>query len=187
MVVIDGCHRCPILWLPHLQKDSMVKKFRWLTLTILATEMVFAIVATPAWATQAALNAQIEVIATGLNNPRGLVIDSDGTVLVAEAGRGGGPELCRPGGQNQPWCLGATGAVTKIRHGHQQRIVTGLPSIIPPATGETLGPHDVLRTKLGTLVTIGLGADPALRGPFGSGGRLLGQIVQLRPGCSRAF
>jgi len=165
----------------------MVKKFRSLALVVLATEVVFATVATPAKASQAAAESRIDVIATGLDNPRGLIIDSDRTVLVAEAGRGGGPELCRPGGQNLTWCLGATGAVTKIRRGHQQRIVTGLPSIIAPATGETAGPQDLVLTKSGALVTIGIGADPALRGPFGSGGQLLGQIVRLSRGGPRAF
>ena len=41
-----------------------------------------------------------EVIAEGLDNPRGLAVAHDGTVLVAEAGRGGtGPCITGPEGE----------------------------------------------------------------------------------------
>jgi hypothetical protein len=151
---------------------------RSLFLTALSAATVIAGTAAPAYGTGTPTQTRIDVIATGLDNPRGLTVLDDDVVLVTEAGRGGtGP--CAPGGQNETWCLGATGAVTKVWRGHQRRVATGLPSIIAPTTGETLGPHDILLTSSGALVTIGLGADPALRPPFGPGGRLLAHLVRL--------
>ncbi len=68
-----------------------------------------------------------EVIASGLSSPRHLDFGSDGSLYVAEAGRGGdGP--CFVGGEG-PACYGATGAVTRVsRRGGQVRIVDGLAS-----------------------------------------------------------
>ncbi len=155
----------------------MVKRSLSVPLAVLGAAALVAGAASPAAATGTASPTRIDVIATGLDNPRGLTLDGSGAVLVAEAGRGGtGP--CAPGGQNEVWCLGPTGAVTKVSHGHQQRIVTGLPSIVSP-TGETLGPSDVLATGSGPLATVGFGGDPALRPPFGPGGQLFAHLIRL--------
>src|SRR5688572_25887205 len=73
------------------------------------------------------------VIASGLDNPRGLAFGADGALYVAEAGRGGTSALCAPDpGTGANRCYGPTGAVTRITGiGAQQRVVTGLPSIAP--------------------------------------------------------
>jgi hypothetical protein len=125
----------------------------------------------------------VEVIAGGLDNPRGLTVLHGDTVLVTEAGRGGdGPCIIGAGGAEV--CLGQTGAVTAIRRGHgreyeQHRIAT-LPSLANPA--ETVGPHDVAIGSRGELlVTIGLGAPPASRTQLGSDGAMLGQLVRVKP------
>jgi hypothetical protein len=74
----------------------------------------------------------MQVLATGLDNPRGLIVADDGVVLVTEAGRGGsGP--CIIGAQDLQFCLGATGAVTAVKDGQQRRVVTGLPSLRAPS------------------------------------------------------
>ncbi|MEU2613497.1 ScyD/ScyE family protein [Micromonospora sp. NPDC007271] len=128
----------------------------------------------------------LTVVATGLDNPRGLAVTPRGVVLVAEAGRGGqGP--CIVGGQDQTFCLGATGAITAIQGHDQKRVVTGLPSLGTTNQSEVLGPHDIALTAAGPLVTIGLGTDPARRAQLGPAGVLIGQTVRLGPAGARAF
>jgi hypothetical protein len=100
---------------------------------------------------------------------------------VAEAGRGdSGPCIPAPEGEGMV-CAGATGAVTKVSHGGQRRILSGLPSVASAGTGaEATGPQDVaLRRFGGAYVVVGLGADPARRpevGPLGAG---LGKLYKL--------
>ncbi|HJU47510.1 MAG TPA: ScyD/ScyE family protein [Gaiellaceae bacterium] len=67
--------------------------------------------------------ATITVIADGLNNPRGVTVNRNGAVFVAEAGKAGPQCLAKD------TCLGMTGGVTRWRNGRKDRIVSGLPSI----------------------------------------------------------
>jgi hypothetical protein len=108
-----------------------------------------------------------EVVASGLDNPRGLDVGRWGTVYVAEAGRGGsGP--CVTSEEMGTNCVGASGAVTAIRHGDQHRVLEGLPSIAAPGGNEALGPSDVRLQRFGwAYLTVGLGADPAVRAQLG--------------------
>ncbi|MEU8264349.1 ScyD/ScyE family protein [Micromonospora sp. NPDC048999] len=165
-----------------------------MVLTLRSTSAVvavagFVIASAPAAATAAASKPGVEgltVLATGLDNPRGLAVAPGGVVLVAEAGRGG-PGPCIVGGQDETFCLGATGAITAIQGQHQRRIVTGLPSLGTTNQSEVLGPHDIALTKAGPLVTIGLGTDPARRAQLGPAGALIGQTVRIGPSGARAF
>jgi hypothetical protein len=123
--------------------------------------------------------SSVTVVMTGLDNPRGLALAKDGTLYVAEAGTGGaGP--CAPTGRPAPEdvsCAGNTGAVSRLRHGAQKRIVTGLPSSAHPtlAGAQASGPQDVsLRARGGLYVAVGLGGGPAYRATLGEGfGRLI--------------
>ena len=84
---------------------------------------------------------RLKVVASGLDNPRGLDIGRFGAIYVAEAGRGGnGPCIELAEG---PQCAGATGAITRIWHGKQRRVVTRLPSLAGPwtATGPATARH----------------------------------------------
>ena len=121
-----------------------------------------------------------DVVASGLDNPRGLAFSPNGTLYVAEAGAGGsGPCFAGPEG---PSCFGLTGAVTRIgRHG-QERVLTGLPSFGVQGTGEAaIGPSDVaFRGNDGLYVTVGLGADPAVRDAIPALGEM-GQLVLAKP------
>jgi hypothetical protein len=175
----------------------MVQRTLRLSLAGLTTIAVVATLAGPASAAASApapdasasgagSAAPIEVIATGLDNPRGLVVAPGGAILVTEAGRGG-PGPCVPGAQGAQFCLGATGAVTAVFRGHQRRIATGLPSFGLADASEVFGPHDIALTPAGVLVTIGLGTDPARRAELGPDGRLIGQIVRLGHRDARAF
>lgn len=85
------------------------------------------------------------VIASGLDNPRGLAFGPDGALYVAEAGRGGSSSLCDidPGSRLQR-CYGPTGAITRITGiGVHQRVVSDLPSIAPASGGGAQGPNDI--------------------------------------------
>jgi sugar lactone lactonase YvrE len=86
-------------------------------------------------------------------------------------------------------CFGLSGAITRISRGHQERIVTGLPSAASEDGSNAGGPHDVAVMRPGSLkVLLGLGTNPADRemmgDPFTSLGRLV-QITQEHP--ARAF
>ena len=115
---------------------------------------------------------------SGLDNPRGLAFGSGGRLYVVEAGRGGRGGPC-PIHRNQPMCYGATGALTRLRGGVQERIAVGFPSYISPS-GEVTGAHDVSILGVGgAYVTIGFGGNPAQRGVFGPDGALFGTLVHV--------
>ncbi|MDQ3216867.1 MAG: ScyD/ScyE family protein [Actinomycetota bacterium] len=122
----------------------------------------------------------VEVVATGLNNPRGLDVAPNGDVYVAEAGKGGNG-ACLTGGDGAEQCLGATGSITAIENGNeeQHRVVTGLPSLAPEDGFAASGPSDVDFRGPRALVTIGLGADPTLRARLGQAGRELATVHTL--------
>ncbi|GIE74806.1 hypothetical protein Aph02nite_07560 [Actinoplanes philippinensis] len=101
----------------------------------------------------------VEIVARGLDNPRGLTFGGRGELYVAEAGRGGA--ACHPGADGGPLCSGPSGAVTVVEFGRQWRIRSGLPSEASPAGTDAAGPSDV---------TIGPDGEPlhtATSGPSG--------------------
>jgi hypothetical protein len=140
--------------------------------------MLCALVAAPA----ALADSRTGVVASGLDNPRGIDVDRFGFVYVAEAGRGGsGP--CIPGAEGPQQCLGETGAITLLAFGTQQRLVSGLPSLGDEGTGASAeGPADVdVRLPgFGSFVT-GLGADPAVRARLGAAGSGLATLSAFTP------
>lgn len=114
-------------------------------------------------------------VMTALDNPRGLAVDRDGVVYVAEAGKGGAAP-CRTA-RGQSICYGASGAVSRLRDGRQERYITRLPSDIS-ATGEVTGPHDVVVTRNATYVLVGLGGNPAeVQAAYGSDARYFGKLL----------
>jgi hypothetical protein len=120
-----------------------------------------------------------KVVASGLDNPRGLDVDKRGVVYVTEAGRGG-DDACIAGPEGEEICAGASGAVTKAWHGGQKRIVKGLPSAAAPDGSQAIGPSDIeLLWWDSALLTVGLGADPAARAQFGELGPAFGQLYKL--------
>jgi hypothetical protein len=143
---------------------------------VLALALLGLIAAAPASAHR---DKSPKVVASGLDNPRGLDVDHRGTVYVTEAGTGG-PGPCVPGPEGGEVCFGATGAVTKAWHGGQKRILDGLPSVAPPGGAQAIGPSDFELTWFGGgLLTVGLGADPAARAAFGEPGAGLGLLYKL--------
>lgn len=63
--------------------------------------------ATRAWKTT--------VVASGLDSPRGLTIEPDGTLLAAEGGHGG--DVCRSAGPLGEECIGTTARISKVDPG----------------------------------------------------------------------
>src|SRR5262249_32286346 len=75
---------------------------------------------------------------------------------------------------------GPSGAVSRLWQGQQERIATGLPSLIAP-DGAT-GPHDISFQGLGnTYVTVGWGSNPTRRPELGEVGAGFAQLVRLQP------
>jgi hypothetical protein len=75
----------------------------------------------------------VELVASGLDNPRGLEL-AHGKLWVTEAGRGGaGP--CIPGAEMTPVCFGRSGALTVVDpwDASKERVLDGLPSLANPA------------------------------------------------------
>jgi hypothetical protein len=95
--------------------------------------------------TEAVKAANIEVVASGLDNPRGLTFGPDGDLYVAEAGTGGLSRRCVPSPSQigATLCYGLTGAVTRIHNGISKRVVTGLPSIGLSNGNGSYGPHAI--------------------------------------------
>ena len=128
---------------------------------------------------------ELEKVADGLSNPRGLAFGPGGKLYVAEAGRGGSG-ACIEGPEGDTSCYGATGAITRVnvRSGATRRIVTGLPSLAAQ-TGETpgadaTGPHDISFRGRKGYFTVGLGADPALREQLGAAGPRFAGLYRIR-------
>ncbi|MGA4508103.1 ScyD/ScyE family protein [Propionibacteriaceae bacterium G1746] len=147
--------------------------------------------------TTASADAHVQVIASGLNNPRHLSFTASGDLYVAESGTGGdGP--CFVGGEGNLVCYGPTGSITLVtltKDGWaQRRVVTGLPSLAPPADippavqkgGSASGPSAVLVTGSNFVATVGLGADPAVRAslplPDGFGALIQGSVAGAKAG-----
>lgn len=81
---------------------------------------------------QAIQQAGAEVVMSGLFNPRGMTVGPDGSIYVAEAGRGG-PTSLKAGRDQWPYKVGRTARVSRLTpSGEQQVAVDNLPSVETP-------------------------------------------------------
>lgn len=123
-----------------------------------------------------ASTTDIEVIAEGLSEPRGLAFGPGRRALyVAEAGEGGdGP--CAEHPILGDACFGKTGVITRIDSKGVKTAVKNLGSIAGPIEG--LGPHDVSIHGNRLAFTTGFAGAPELRAQFGrEAERTLGYLM----------
>lgn len=126
-----------------------------------------------------------EVVADGLNNPRGILVDADGTLWIAEAG-GVPPDdaaPCMPGPEGPEVCYDTGGAITRVDGDSQEQVATGVRSIAQRSGMNASGPHDIAVASDGTIyVVVGFGGDPATRADNEAGGPAqLGRLFTLDP------
>ncbi len=112
-----------------------------------------------------ALEYVANVVASGLNNPRGLAFDSQGALWITETGLpiGSGPSTIIRG---ETVTYSETGSVTRVFGGQQSRIFSGLPTMFVEATGQVEGgPGGIAFSPNGALhLMIGyVGVHPDLR------------------------
>jgi sugar lactone lactonase YvrE len=128
----------------------------------------------------------LQVVASGLNNPRGIAIGPGGALFVAESGAGGsGP--CTIGPEGNEICFGPSGAITRIAHGTQRQVVTGLPSVADRAdSSAAVGPVDVSFAGGKQYVLLGNpGGGPESREQFGPGAADFGRLLRVAGGKVR--
>lgn len=115
---------------------------------LLVGAVLAALVAAPVAAQEASPaagepTAGLEVVASGLTSPRGILWTADGSLYVAQAGSGGEslgtPTAPPPLG---PFRGGPTGSVVRIEGGCPVTVVDGLPSTLD-AIGGVLGVEDL--------------------------------------------
>ncbi len=103
-----------------------------------------------------AQNAGPTVIASGLNNPRGIYYNADGVLYIAEAGTGGDTELPGPFGTIK---VGGTARVMAVAAdgGEAGPVLVNLPS--SEDFGGLIGVNDVYEANNAIWFTVGIGPD----------------------------
>lgn len=127
-----------------------------------------------------AASSASEVVASGLNNPKGIDFGPNGDLYIAEGGTGGeGP--CGPGPEGDR-CFGPTAAIVRIdlEAGTFERIGSGLPSLASPDGSFGSGVTDISFAGLGNgYFTTGFGGHPADRALFGPAESQLARVGRM--------
>jgi hypothetical protein len=124
------------------------------------------------------------VVTSGLNNPRQLSLVDQGTLLIAEAGKGG--SACSGTGPDA-MCIGATGSVSGVflpQAGTDRRhieLVTGLISGSGPDGSFAVGSDGVSQRHLGSPIYVQETFAPPDVIPSGLPGEQSGKLLRARP------
>jgi hypothetical protein len=125
---------------------------------------------------------QIQVIASGLNQPKKITVAPDGSLLVALSGDASAPSTCTDG--TEPSCLDTSGEIVRVTpSGHVSTVVGNLPSVSSGGEGASAtGPVEALYQNNGLQVLFqNTGIDPTTgQETYGPNGALLGDLVQYR-------
>ncbi len=151
---------------------------------LLALAVIAAVVAVPSAQANKGDGNGWKIVASGLDNPRGIDIAKNGDIWIAESGKGGaGPCVASPEDpESPPVCFGLSGAFTVVHKGWQKRVVTGLPSFATQGTGDDAeGPVDVVLNGKRATGLIGGGHTPDARTALGDDGALFGHVVKIDP------
>ena len=128
-------------------------------LTTCAAAVVTALCAWGVMASPASASGKVTVVASGLDNPRGLAIEPGGGLYVGEAGHGGSECIppSAPGGT--PTCVGFTSGISEINaSGVVHRVVSGLFSMAGPDGSGATGVDGISLLGDGTVFAIETGA-----------------------------
>jgi hypothetical protein len=105
-----------------------------------------------------ASSGAVRVIATGLNNPRGVEVAPDGSAFVAEAGSAG--KKCSKGGPEGEICVGFTGSIDRVAGGQRERWAAGFFSGGSRDGSFSTGMDDIAISPGGTVYGIQTAAGP---------------------------
>jgi hypothetical protein len=126
---------------------------------------------------------QVQVIASGLNQPKKITIAPDGSLLVALSGDAVAPASCTDGGEAS--CLDTSGAIVRVTpSGHVSTVVGNLPSVSSGGEGASAtGPVEAISQFGGLQVLFqNTDIDPTTgQETYGPGGALLGDLVKYGP------
>lgn len=126
-----------------------------------------------------AADSRYTIIASGLDNPRGLDFGPGGALYVAEAGVGGNG-ACIPGPTGTPICYGETGAVTRVHEGEQKRVIEGMPSLAGGGGFFSFGPQDISIRGGQAIIAVGLDATVADRESMDDDGEHFAHLLKAR-------
>jgi hypothetical protein len=129
---------------------------------------------------------EVQVIASGLNQPKKITVAPDGSLLVALSGDAVAPASCTDGTEQS--CLDDSGAIVRVTpNGQVSTVVGDLPSVSSGGGSETSGPPSATGPvealyQNGCLQVLfqNTGIDPTTgQETYGPGAGLLGDLVQF--------
>jgi plastocyanin len=114
-----------------------------LILTLLLSAAPLAVRAQEATPTTTSLPDGVEVVASGLTNPRGFTWGADGELFLALAGTGGPTQVIGEDGTEFPFFTGMTSSIVRVEDGCTVPIVEGIASFLWTDPGWIWGVMDL--------------------------------------------